>query len=111
MKAGAFARQGPLPVSVNRHTGALLSLAEWRADPDVAADPAKLSLEEQIALVRARWQAGAWHDMIYGTEGEVDLERAVRELEARSEMGRHLLAIGLRAIEMACEDAAEAEQG
>jgi hypothetical protein len=80
-------------------------LADWRADPAVALDPAALTVEQQIALVAARWRGGGWPGLIYGDQGEIDAERAISEMEAQSEMGRHLLAIGLRAIEMVREDA------
>lgn len=73
-------------------------------------DPAELSVEQRIALVTARWRAGDWNDVIYGTDGEVALDGAIREVVARSEMGQHLLAVGLRAIEMAREDAAQLEE-
>ena len=111
MRAEAFARQGHLPVAVHRETGEPLPLARVLEEPESAVPPAELDLDGQIALVTARWRAGAWHDIYYGTEGEVDLDRAIREVEAQSDMGRHLLAIGLRAIEMAREDAVKAEGG
>lgn len=107
MNEDALRRQASLPVAVHRETGAALSLEDWQANPAAAVDPAHLSLEQQIALVASRWQAGGWPDLIYGTEGEIDAERAIREMEAQNDMGRHLLAIGLRAIEMAREDAAK----
>lgn len=111
MNRKAWARQGPLPAGLDRETGAVLTLARCRARPGSVADPASLTPAQQVALVEARWRAGAWEDIIYGTEGEVDLERAVAALHAGSEMGRHLLAIGLRAIEMAHEDAAAGAAG
>jgi len=111
MRAEAFARQGQLPVALHRTTGEPLPLSKVLEEPDAAVPPAELDLDRQIALVSARWRAGAWDDIYYGTEGEVDLDRAIREIEAQSDMGRHLLAIGLRAIEMAREDADKAEEG
>lgn len=107
MENKAFARQASLPAAVHRATGALLSLAEWKDDPAAAADPAALSPEQQIALVSARWRGGDWDDIEYGTEGTIGLDRAIKEIEAQSDIGRHLLAVGLRAAEMAREHAAE----
>ncbi|WP_431113333.1 hypothetical protein [Variovorax paradoxus] len=109
MNKDAFRKQAPLPVAIHRKTGEPLNLGEWQADPDAAVGPADLGLEQQIALVAARWRAGGWPDLIYGTDGEIDAERAIREMKMQSAMGRHLLAIGLRAIEMARADAGQGE--
>lgn len=106
-----WARQRSWPVAIHRETGEPVSLERWRNNPDVTVAPADLSPEQQVVLVTARWRAGDWTDLIYGNEGEVDLGRAIRELETRSEMGRQLLVLGLRAIEMACEDAEQIGEG
>jgi hypothetical protein len=110
MRAEAFARQAPLPVAIRREDGAPVNLQEWRDNPGATVDPADLSLEQQIALVGARWRAGGWSNLIYGTEGEIDADRAISEVDARSDMGKRLLAIGLRAMEMAREDALQEDQ-
>jgi hypothetical protein len=93
---------------VHRESGKLLTLAEWLGDPEAALRPAELTTEQQIALVRARWLAGEWQDIVYGTEGSIDRDRAIKELESQSDTGRHLMAIGLRAIEMAHESTRQA---
>lgn len=111
MHADALRLQGPLPVAIHRGTGEALSLKEWRNTPNAAIDPADLSTDQQIALVSARWAAAGWDDLVYGTEGVIGADRATREIAARTEMGQQLLAIGLRAIEMAREDALRNEEG
>jgi hypothetical protein len=111
MEPEGWARQRPLPVAIHRETGEPVSLELWRNDPEVTVAPADLSPEQQVLLVIARWRAGAWTDLIYGNDGEVDLGRAIREVETGSEMGRQLLAVGLRAIEMAREDAEQVGEG
>ncbi|MFB7667743.1 hypothetical protein ACFC1R_28090 [Kitasatospora sp. NPDC056138] len=66
------------------------------------AAPQTVSAEEWIALVRARWSAGEWDDILYG-HAEVDLTTAIAELEAQSVMGKDLLRIMQDAIEMSVE--------
>lgn len=105
------ARQEGFPVAVGRETGEPVNLARWREDPAAAIEPNSLSMEQQIALVSSRWRAGAWHNVALTTEGEIDVDRAVRELEARTDIGLELLAIGLRAMELARADAWRGEQG
>lgn len=95
-----------LPAGVHRTTGAILSLAECQADPAAVVEHSALTEEQKIALVRARWLAGEWKDVLYGTDGLIDRDRALRELLARSDIGRHLMATELRAIEMVHEDTA-----
>ena len=106
MQPEAMARHMPLPAGIHRDTGEVLSLAQTQADPTAVADPTSLSDAQKIALVGARWRAGEWSDILYGDEGLVDLDRALRELEAQTEIGRHLMAVELRALEMVHEDAA-----
>jgi hypothetical protein len=92
---------------VHRDSGTLLSLAETIANPAAVAGESELTTSQKIALVKARWLAGEWNDIIYGTEGLIDRDRAVRELEAQTDMGRHLMAVGLRSIEMARDAAVQ----
>lgn len=106
-----WARQEGFPVALDRATGEPVSLARWREDSAATVEPADLSMEQQIALVSNRWRAGAWHDVTLMAEGEIDLDRAVREIEARTDIGLELLAIGLRAMELAREDAWRVGQG
>lgn len=107
MNRDAFLRHAQLPIGLHRENEQVVSLAESLADPGVIARPDDLTIEQKIRLVRARWEAGEWSDIIYGTDGLVDLSRALTELQAQSDMGKHLLAVELRAIEMVQEDVAE----
>jgi hypothetical protein len=107
MNRDAFLRHAQLPIGLHRENGQAVSLAESLADPDAIARPDDLTIEQKVRLVRARWEAGEWSDIIYGTDGLVDLGRALKELEAQSDIGRHLLAVEMRAIEMVQEDVAK----
>lgn len=98
-------RHLPIPAAVDRETGALLSLEQSLARPERAADLAALPVEKQIELVKARLLQGDWDDLLWGTDGLVDRERAIRELEARSPIGLSLLAVELKALAMLHEDA------
>lgn len=107
MKHEALARHLQLPAGLHKASGAVLTLAECRRDPSAVLTPAQLSVAQKIALVKARWLAGEWSDIVYGTEGTIDRDKAIRELEAQSDIGRHLMEIELRAIEMTHEEAAQ----
>jgi hypothetical protein len=111
MKAEAFARQAGLPVGFHRESGEMVSLAGAAGDASQLADPQSLTLAQQIALVEARWRAGEWDDLVFGTEGLIDLDRGIRELEAQSDIGRRLLAISLDAIAMVREHTATRNPG
>jgi hypothetical protein len=107
MNRDAFLRQARLPISLHRETQQVVSLADSIANPDAIARSGELTVKQKIRLVRARWEAGGWSDIIYGTDGLVDLDMAIREIEAQSDMGKHLLAVAMRAIEMVQEDMAK----
>jgi hypothetical protein len=107
MKASALARHLPLPAGVHRDSGTLLSLAEMIANPAAVAGESELTISQKIALVKARWLAGEWSDIIYGTEGLINRDRAVHELEAQTDIGRHLMAVELQSIEMARDAAVQ----
>jgi hypothetical protein len=110
MTPSAIARHMPLPAGVHRISGEILSLAQCHADPDTVAEIGSLSEQQKSDLVRARWLAGEWSDILYGTAGLITLDRALQELEARSDIGRDLMAITLRSIEMAHEDTAPGKE-
>jgi len=110
MNPEALARHMGLSAGLHRETGALLSLAECLANPTVVVEPSALTAEQKIALVKARWLAGEWSDVVSGTDGLIDLDRALRELEAQSDVGRRLIAIDLRSLEMVHEDADAAQE-
>ena len=93
-----------LPAGVHPTTGALLTLKECLTQSEDMSHLKSLTDDQRIALVRARWTAGEWSDIHYGTDGLVDLPRAIREIEAKSPMGQHLVSVAIRAIEMAAED-------
>lgn len=97
-------RQFVLPAGIDRETRQPVTLERVLEQPDTLAAPEEVSTREWIALVRARWEAGEWFDIIY-CQDEVDLATAIAELEAQSAMGRDLLRITKRAIEMVLEDA------
>jgi hypothetical protein len=111
MHAAALARHAMLPAAVHRDTGKILSLSDALADPHAVARHTDLTAAQKIALVRARWEAGEWSDIIYGNDGHVDRSRAIRELEQQTEMGNHLMDVELRAIEIAKEEAGKSRNG
>ncbi len=100
-----------LPAGVDRATGALVSLQQVLRAPASAAPNRDLPAAQAIALIKARWLAGEWSDLVYSSYGLIDRDRAIRELESQSELGRRLMALALRAIEMAREDVAAQWQG
>lgn len=106
MVRAALERHLLTPAAVNRETGALLSFDTALAQPDAVADLAALPVDKQVELVKARWLAGDWEDLIYGTAGLIDRNRAIAELEARSAIGLDLLAVELEALRLLYEDAA-----
>ncbi|MFI9275229.1 hypothetical protein ACIGXM_31635 [Kitasatospora sp. NPDC052896] len=91
-----------LPSGIDRRTRQPVPLERVLGQPETVAAPQTVSTEEWIALVRARWLAGEWHDILYG-HTEVDLTTAIAELEAQSAMGKDLLEIVQGAIEMSVE--------
>lgn len=103
MKSEALARHMQLPAGVARSSDRILTLAECQQNQDAVVPLAQLSLAQKIALVKARWLAGEWTNIVYGTVGEIDRDRAIRELDAQSDMGLRLMEIELRAIEMTHE--------
>lgn len=106
MDEAVRARQLGLPAGIDRETRQPVTLERVLDRPDTLAAPEEVSTQEWIGLVRARWEAGEWSDLLYGHE-EVDLAAAVTALDAQSAMGRDLLQITQRAIEMVLEDARE----
>jgi hypothetical protein len=96
--------QSALPVGIDRVTRELVTLDRALAEPEVLAGRDELTLDERMAVVRRRWQAGAWLDVLV-CDDEVDLERGIAELEAQSPIGKDLMHATERAIEMVLEDA------
>ncbi|MBS2027625.1 MAG: hypothetical protein JST54_06965 [Deltaproteobacteria bacterium] len=105
MKQEALARYLALPTAIHRQSGALLSLSQYLSDPAAARSIEELPLESQLVIVEARWKAGEWSDIIYGSEGLVDRDRAIHELEAQTEIGKYLLRMEIRAMQFAIEAA------
>lgn len=101
MGPAAMARHLPLPAGIDRETGALLSLLECLTTPSRVADPATLSFDARFALVKARWKAGEWHDVHVMPGGFVNLDRALREIDTRTELGLRLLQKGMNALALA----------
>ena len=103
MKEAARNTQLGLAASVNPEDGRLLTLAEVLANPS-ATKVEDLPVEHRISLVRARWKAGEWVDVIWGPDGLITLDRGIEELEKQSDMGKAMMKVGLRALEMVRED-------
>lgn len=99
-------RQLKLPAGIDGQTRQPVTLERVLEQPDTLAAPEEVSTREWIALVRARWEGGEWSDILY-CDKEVDLTTAIAELEAQSAVGRDLLQIAKRAIEMVLEDVRE----
>jgi len=99
-----------IPVGVHRATRQVVTLAAAQAEPGMIAGPAELTAGERMALVRQRWEAGEWFDLMVGHD-RVDLARAKAELAAQSDLGRELMRITERAIEMVLEDAGVRRRG
>jgi hypothetical protein len=110
MTPTTLARHLSLPAGVDRNSGEVVSLADSLDHPAEVVSANNLTEAQKIALVRARWLAGEWSDIVYDDMGLIDRDRALRELEAQSDIGRHLMGVELRAIEMAREDAAAARR-
>jgi hypothetical protein len=108
MKEAVRTRQLGLPASVNPEDGRLLTLAEVLANPS-ATKVEDLPVEHLISLVRARWKAGEWVDVIWGTDGLIELDRGIEELEKQTDMGKAMMQVSLRALEMVHEDINEEE--
>src|SRR4051794_17008393 len=93
MNPKVLARHLSLPAGIHKDTGAILSLNECRGNPTYAVASLDMTTEQKIAMVKARWLAGEWGDLVYGADGLIDRERAIRELETQTEIGRRLMAI------------------
>jgi hypothetical protein len=91
------------PVAIDSVTREPMTLERALADPGRIAGRGELTERERIALVRARWEAGAWFDLFY-CDQLVDLPRALAELKAGTTMGRELQRITERAIEIVFEE-------
>lgn len=62
-----------------------------------------LDKSQQESLVIERWKAGGWSDVINGNES-ITMARAIREVQQNTELGRDLVKIHIRAVEMMLED-------
>ena len=63
----------------------------------------ELDTNQQKQLIIGRWNAGEWNDL-YIAEKFIDLERALKEVEEDTEIGRRLIQLGIRGVEMLLED-------
>ena len=108
MREAVRQAQLALPTAIDRTTRQPMTLDRALREPDAVADTESLSDQERAALVRARWEAGAWSDVFY-CDQFVDLRRAVAELEAGTVMGTDLRDITERAIQMVLEDLEDLE--
>lgn len=106
MHPSVFARHLPLPAAVERGTGAILILKDALAQNATLADLSSLPVDKKAELIKARWLAGGWSDLIYGAAGLIDRDRAIRELDGRTPIGLDLLAVEMEALRMLHEDAA-----
>ncbi len=102
--------QSVIPVAVHRATREVVTLDGALAEPGMLAGPAELTVGERVGLVRQRWEAGEWADLLV-CHDQVDLARAKAELAAQSDLGRELMRITERAIEMVLEDAGVTRKG
>lgn len=96
--------QSVLPVGIDRVTREPVTLGRALAEPGVLADTYELTTDERVAVVRRRWEAGTWLDVLV-CDDEIDLARGIAELEAQSPIGKDLMRATERAIEMVLEDA------
>jgi hypothetical protein len=103
MEEAARRAQLRLPAGIDRGTRQTVTLERVLAEPEAIASKSELSAQERIGLVRSRWEAGAWSNIVY-CDTAVDLTHAVGELTAQSKLGRDLQQCAERAIEMAVED-------
>jgi hypothetical protein len=104
MDDAAWRIRAVLPVGINRVTRETMTLDEASAVPEAVARAGELTAPERVRLAEARWDAGAWADVMISGE-TIDLARARAELAAGSELGMRLLRVSERAMEMALEDA------
>lgn len=96
--------QSVLPVGIDRNTREPVTLDRALAEPGIVAGQDELTTDERISLVRRRWEAGEWVDVLV-CDQEVDLARGIAELQAQSPIGRDLMHATERAMEMVLEDA------
>ena len=105
----ALQRQLDLPAGVNSQTHQIMTLAEVLANPWAAFRTEDLSIQDRLKLVATRWQApNEWQPLILGTDGELNLARALEEIQKQSRLGVRLMEVTLRVIEMAREDVTKA---
>jgi hypothetical protein len=92
-----------LPVGYHKESNALVRLGEVMDRLSELRPVDELDQSQRAALVVARWKAGGWADMVYGHE-LITMDRAISEVDGNTPLGRDLVAISLRAIEMMLED-------
>jgi hypothetical protein len=104
MNEASWHAQSRLPVGIDRATRELVPLDQALAEPEALAGTGELTIDERMRLVRARWEAGQWLDVLSCDE-EIDLARGIAELQAQTSIGKDLMWAAERAIEMVLEDA------
>ena len=78
MTPTALARHLTLPAAVNRSSGEVVPLSYTLDHPADVVSTDSLTQAQKIALIRARWLAGEWSDIVYDHMGLIDRDRAVR---------------------------------
>lgn len=63
----------------------------------------ELSESESKKLVLSYWNSGSWSDFYHDSD-LITLEVALQEVEKNSDLGKHLIQNGIRAMEMIHED-------
>lgn len=103
MSEQARQRHMALPVGRRRSDRKIIRLDEALADLEQLVSASEQTIAERIEVARARWEAGEWSDVLHGTEGTIDLAKAISALEAQTELGAYLLERTERSIEMSIE--------
>ncbi len=92
-----------LPVGYHTESKAIVALGDVIDQLSKICPISELDRSQREALVLQRWKAGGWSD-IYAGDELITLDRAIKEVQANTELGQDLVNIHIGAIEMMLED-------
>jgi len=104
MKAEVLQKQLAFPIGYLKDEKRMVTLQEVQDDVSQLHALDDLSSNDVTTLLISRIEVGEWDDIIDGVEGYVTSDRAIKEMRQQTNLGKRLIAIHKRALEMLLED-------